>query len=131
MCSPKRCGWWANGRSRARSLHPNSLNSSASPTTWRGGSRSKRSSRTCRSPRGSWRPMAIEPIVFTAEELTLIQNVIGQGGGWDNAALNPIRSRIKQFYLEGQSFRCCYCRRENVVQHGRAWDIEHVISRSL
>lgn len=74
--------------------------------------------------------MAIEPIVFTAEELALIKTVLDQGGGWDSVDLNPIRSRIKQFYLQGQEFKCCYCRRENAVQHGRAWDVEHVISRA-
>lgn len=74
--------------------------------------------------------MAIDPIVFTVEELAQIQAVRDQGGGWDSDDLNAIRSRIKQFYLHGQQFKCCYCRRENVVQHGRAWDVEHVISRT-
>jgi hypothetical protein len=74
--------------------------------------------------------MAINPIVFTAEELTQIKAVLDQGGGWDSDDLNAIRSRIKQFYLQSQQFKCCYCRRENVVLHGRAWDVEHVISRA-
>jgi 5-methylcytosine-specific restriction endonuclease McrA len=74
--------------------------------------------------------MAIEPIVFTEDELSLIGTVINRGDGWDSPDLDPIRSRIKQFYLAGQTFRCCYCRRQNVVVHGRAWDVEHVISRA-
>lgn len=74
--------------------------------------------------------MAIEPIVFSADELVLIKTVTDQGGGWSSADLDPVRSRIKQFYLQGQAFKCCYCRRENAVQHGRAWDVEHVISRT-
>jgi hypothetical protein len=74
--------------------------------------------------------MAIEPIVFSDDERTLIGTVVDQGGGWDSPDLDPIRSRIKQFYLAGQRYRCCYCQRENVVRHGRAWDVEHVISRA-
>lgn len=74
--------------------------------------------------------MAIEPIVYTEPERTLIDAHIAASAGWDNPSLNPLRARIKQFYLVGQAYRCCYCRRENVVLHGRAWDIEHVISRS-
>lgn len=74
--------------------------------------------------------MAIESIAFTAEEISQIKAVLDQGGGWDSNDLNAIRSRIKQFYLQSQQFKCCYCRRENVVQHGRAWDVEHVISRT-
>lgn len=74
--------------------------------------------------------MAIEPIVFREDERTLIDTVLAAGGGWDNPLLDPVRGRIKQFYLQGQRFRCCYCRHENVVRHGRAWDVEHVISRT-
>jgi hypothetical protein len=74
--------------------------------------------------------MPIDPIVFTAGELAQINAVLDQGGGWESDALNSIRSRIKQFYLQKQEFKCCYCRRENAVTHGRAWDIEHIISRA-
>lgn len=74
--------------------------------------------------------MAIEPIVFREDERALIETVLSAGGGWNSPNLDPVRSRIKQFYLQGQQFRCCYCQHENVVQHGRAWDVEHVISRS-
>lgn len=75
--------------------------------------------------------MPIEPIAFTVEERDIIQVVVGRGDGWDSPDLNPVRSRIKQYYLEEQDFRCCYCRKQILVQHGRAWDIEHVIPRSL
>jgi hypothetical protein len=75
--------------------------------------------------------MAIEPIVFTDDELTLIRTVADAGQGWDCPEFNPLRGRIKQFYLEGQDFRCCYCQKQNPVRHGRAWDVEHVISRTL
>uniref|UniRef100_B0T8P9 HNH endonuclease n=1 Tax=Caulobacter sp. (strain K31) TaxID=366602 RepID=B0T8P9_CAUSK len=75
--------------------------------------------------------MAVEPIAFTDEELELIRVLTERGEGWDCAEYNPLRSRIKQFYLKGQAFRCCYCQKPNPVQHGRAWDIEHVISRAL
>lgn len=75
--------------------------------------------------------MPIEPIVYTVEEQALIHAVVGRGEGWDCPDLNPLRSRIKRFYLQGQDFCCCYCRKQNLVQHGRAWDIEHVIARAL
>lgn len=75
--------------------------------------------------------MAIDAIVFRDEEIALVREVLGRGEGWDSRLLDPLRSRIKQFYLAGQEFRCCYCRKQNLVKHGRAWDVEHVISRSL
>lgn len=75
--------------------------------------------------------MAVEAIAFTAEELELIRILTERGQGWECVEYNPLRTRIKQHYLKGQAFRCCYCRQRILVQHGRAWDIEHVIARAL
>lgn len=75
--------------------------------------------------------MAIEAIEFTAEEAELIKAAVDNGMAWGHDELNPLRSRIKQFYLGGQSRRCCYCRKLNATTHGRAWDIEHVIAQAL
>lgn len=75
--------------------------------------------------------MAIRAIAFTAEELELIRAVADRGAPWGCDELDPLRRRIKQFYLQGQGLRCCYCRRQHAATHGRAWDIEHVIAQAL
>lgn len=74
--------------------------------------------------------MAIKPIEYTAEEATLVKTVVEQKLGWGCDELNGLRGRIKQFYLDGQELRCCYCRRRYPTRHGRAWDIEHVIAQA-
>jgi len=73
--------------------------------------------------------MPISAIEFTLEEASLIKSVTDNGLEWGCDELNLLRSRIKQFYLDGQGLRCCYCRRQNVTLHGRAWDVEHVIAQ--
>ena len=45
--------------------------------------------------------MAIEPIVFREDERTVIETVLGGGGGWDSPDLDPIRARIKQGWMQG------------------------------
>lgn len=74
--------------------------------------------------------MPIKPIVFTEAEEKLIGAANAGGMPWGAAELDQLRGRIKQFYLTGQGHRCCYCQKQIPVRHGRAWDVEHVISRA-
>ncbi len=75
--------------------------------------------------------MAIEAIEFTAEEDDLIKTALDDGLEWGCDELSALRGKIKRFYLDSQARRCCYCRRLNATNHGRAWDVEHVIARVL
>ncbi len=74
--------------------------------------------------------MPISAIEFTDAELDLIKTIVDSDAGWGCDLLDPLRRRIKQFYLAGQGLRCCYCRRQLASTHGRAWDIEHVIAQA-
>lgn len=75
--------------------------------------------------------MAIKAIEFTEDEAKIIKMAADQDLAWGSDELTPIRTKIKQFYLDGQGLRCCYCRRQHAATHGRAWDIEHVIAQTL
>lgn len=51
-------------------------------------------------------------------------------GYWSDGSLADLKSRVKAFYIEVQSSRCCYCDRHQATENHRAWDIEHVADRS-
>ncbi len=75
--------------------------------------------------------MAIEAIVFSGDQADLIKTALQQGMEWGCDELSGLRSEIKRFYLDGQARCCCYCRKPNATNHGRVWDVEHVIPRAL
>jgi 5-methylcytosine-specific restriction endonuclease McrA len=79
--------------------------------------------------------MITNPIVFTAEEVELIVATISAedfgSNSWSNDALEDLRSRIKRYYIGEQAYECCYCKQRLYADHGRLWDIEHVIARAL
>lgn len=53
------------------------------------------------------------------------------GDQWGEERFNDVRKEIKAHYIAEQSHTCCFCRQRIVVSHGRAWDIEHIIPKSL
>lgn len=42
-----------------------------------------------------------------------------------------VRKHIRDHYLGEQAYRCGYCRIEKKESHGMAWDIEHILPKSI
>ena len=78
--------------------------------------------------------MIANPVAYTAEEVEAIDAVMKADGfgpkSWGDEALDEIRSRIKKHYIFEQGYLCCYCQQRLYADHGRPWDIEHVIARA-
>jgi hypothetical protein len=49
---------------------------------------------------------------------------------WESPAAESVRKEVKQHYIKEQGYCCCYCAVSIPSQHGRAWDVEHIIPRS-
>ncbi|AWI57951.1 HNH endonuclease [Sinorhizobium fredii] len=60
----------------------------------------------------------------------LLKDVNFTSEAWADPSIEGIRASIKQHYIVEQQYRCCYCQQELINEHGRAWDVEHVIARS-
>lgn len=75
------------------------------------------------------------PVEFDASEAALIEQEVRRATfsseAWSCEVFTSVKKKIKDHYVRAQNFRCCYCQKEFPTKHGRAWDIEHVISRSV
>ncbi|MBD8254407.1 HNH endonuclease [Pseudomonas fluorescens] len=73
-------------------------------------------------------------VIFSKEQIETIKNTLSstdfRPASWSNNELNSIKKTIKDHYLSAQNFTCFYCRQRFVIKHNRAWDTEHIISRS-
>ncbi len=49
---------------------------------------------------------------------------------WTLSEIDYLRRHIKQHYISEQAYECCYCRQAILSNHGRLWDIEHVMPQS-
>jgi len=49
---------------------------------------------------------------------------------WNDNQVDSIRSSIKRHYLQEQDYKCCYCGKQMMSNHGRVWDIEHIVAKS-
>ena len=49
---------------------------------------------------------------------------------WSEDEYKEVRKTIKDHYLKEQNYTCFFCKQHNNVKHGRAWDTEHLISRT-
>lgn len=80
--------------------------------------------------------MIKSPILFNHNEQLLINlecdKVDFSSLSWSAEHLKPLKDKIKDHYLSKhiQNNRCPYCRINLHTQHGRVWDIEHIIPRS-
>lgn len=75
----------------------------------------------------------MQVIEITDAELQLIKQIGDENQNqvdWSDNRLTPIRLRIKHHYLGEQKHHCCYCQQQIYVTHGRAWDLEHVLTRT-
>ena len=79
--------------------------------------------------------MITEAVAYSPEEqqliATLLQTATLNATNWGEERLNALRQHIKRHYIDQQAFRCCYCRQLMYAEHGRPWDVEHVIAMSL
>lgn len=77
----------------------------------------------------------IREIIFSNEEKEKIEAKITSptfcSKSWEDDDLASLKSRIKAFYLKEQFNTCVYCRVKIPSNHGRIWDIEHIMCRSL
>lgn len=42
-----------------------------------------------------------------------------------------IRVAIREHYKIQQSYMCCYCRQQNIQEHGYVWDCEHILPKAI
>lgn len=79
--------------------------------------------------------MIVNPVAFTDAEMEAINIIITSENfshkSWGLKSLDSIRSHIKKHYISEQKYRCCYCQQRLFADHGRPWDIEHVIAMAL
>jgi hypothetical protein len=76
----------------------------------------------------------ISPIVFTALESDKIENKMSEADfsseSWSDEDVSGLKKSIKKYYLAEQKNTCPYCQQVTKSNHGRCWDIEHIIPRS-
>lgn len=51
---------------------------------------------------------------------------------WNTDAdeMTRLRKTYRDYFLEKQEFRCCYCQQKKYEKHGLTWDIEHIAPKS-
>ncbi|MDS7927682.1 hypothetical protein [Acinetobacter sp. V115_6] len=42
-----------------------------------------------------------------------------------------IRKEIRDHYRVEQNYKCCYCRQQNLQDHGGVWDCEHILPKAI
>ncbi|OBU38123.1 HNH endonuclease [Photobacterium phosphoreum] len=77
----------------------------------------------------------IKAILFNDDEIKQINKKLASKGfnstSWGDSDIFNIKDKIKNHYLSEQKTICPYCLRDLQTTHGRYWDIEHIIPRSL
>lgn len=78
--------------------------------------------------------MPLRPVNYTSDQKNQIKKELKDPNLnsklWEEDRIDPIRATIKSHYLIEQMYQCCYCKKEILTNHGRVWDVEHVIPRS-
>ncbi|PKH04285.1 HNH endonuclease [Psychromonas sp. MB-3u-54] len=77
----------------------------------------------------------INAVNYSEDELIQItskkEEVEFSAKSWSDSCLNNLKVIIKNHYVAEQNTTCPYCKRDLQTTHGRAWDIEHIIPRSI
>lgn len=77
--------------------------------------------------------MISDAVNYDDDELELIDQTKNDNNfnpkTWEDESLSNLKKKIKKHYLLKQKNTCPYCRVKNKTDHGRAWDIEHIIPR--
>ncbi|RNF52187.1 HNH endonuclease [Marinomonas hwangdonensis] len=76
----------------------------------------------------------LEKVTYTDEEdLFIKQKILSDdfsSNSWSDLDISGLKNKIKKHYIKKQKYICPFCRRENRSNHGRSWDIEHIIPRA-
>jgi hypothetical protein len=78
--------------------------------------------------------MISQPLELSEEDLLAIQAVSADGlvsDPWADDRVTIMKSRAKKHYVSEQGNRCCYCTQQWLTEHGRVWDLEHVVPKVL
>lgn len=75
-------------------------------------------------------------IAYTGDLLAIVNTYNRSGRSqsadyWDHPDAALVRAAIKDHYEREQEFRCCYCQQQLLSGHGRVWDAEHIVPRSI
>ncbi len=80
----------------------------------------------------------ISPVSFTQADINYIKRIIQTYSyEWDNDAIEDcdkeefvqFKKKIKQYLIEAQNNKCCYCFHTLQSTHGLVWDIEHIMPK--
>jgi hypothetical protein len=77
--------------------------------------------------------MNISPVVYDDKNKLFVEKFkqsTNIENFWAREECNEIRKLIKDHYIISQNYTCFFCRQKYVQLHNRAWDIEHIISKS-
>jgi len=68
----------------------------------------------------------------TVDTYNALDNNSKSGDYWDKTDIDiqKVKKHIKEHYKVVQDYTCVYCQQKIVVEHGMAWDIEHIIPKS-
>lgn len=73
-------------------------------------------------------------VIFLGEDLDLVNGFSilkdRESVSWSDEKYSHVRKTIKDHYLKEQDYTCFFCRQRIVVNSNRAWDAEHIISKS-
>jgi len=70
------------------------------------------------------------PLDYTDDELVAINQALLPGGkGWDDDLVVGIRTKIKNYYLVGDFYQCCYCASIFNGVHRISIDVEHILPK--
>lgn len=78
--------------------------------------------------------MISRPTQFSMDDLSAIQAVSVvplTPNVWADNRLTTLKSRAKKHYVSEQENRCCYCAEQWLTDHGRVWDLEHVVPKAV
>lgn len=78
--------------------------------------------------------MISQPSQFSVDDLSAIQVVSVSPlmpAVWADDRLADLKSRAKKHYITEQDNRCCYCDEQWLTEHGRVWDLEHVVPKAV
>ena len=68
----------------------------------------------------------------TVDAYNALEKEVQSGDYWNktDADIQKVKKHIKDHYKVVQDYTCVYCQQKIVVEHGMAWDIEHIIPKN-
>ena len=78
--------------------------------------------------------MISRPAALSADDVIAIQEVSASGlrpASWSDDRVADFKARAKKHYIAEQDNCCCYCNERWLTEHGRVWDLEHVVPKAV